>query len=131
MTRRDDVGERLEGEGTEDTTLDGDGDNTGDAGEGYRSSLWFGTTAAEESQGQSLDQLLAQEEPDAVEDPVANPDWNDRRRQRELAQLVSGGEGSHSRTDPDLLGRDAYDGGLSAEESALHVMKREPAPRTD
>ncbi len=73
MTRRDDVGERLEGDGTEDTILDGDGDNTGDAGDGYRSSLWFGTTAAEEFQGQSLDQLLAQKEPDAVEDLVANP----------------------------------------------------------
>ena len=29
MTRRDDAGEILEGDGTEDTMLDGNGDNTG------------------------------------------------------------------------------------------------------
>ena len=38
MTRRDDVGEVLEGDGAEDTLLDGNGDNTGDAGERYRGS---------------------------------------------------------------------------------------------
>ena len=62
MTRRDDTGELLEGDGTEDTMLDGNGDNTGDAGDRYRGSLRFGTTAAEASRGQSLDQLLAEEE---------------------------------------------------------------------
>lgn len=36
MTRRDDVGEPFDGYGAEDTMLDGDGDNTGDAGDRYQ-----------------------------------------------------------------------------------------------
>ena len=127
--RRDDVGEFLEGDGTEDTMLDGVGDNTGDAGDRYRGSLQFGTTAAEESRGQSLDQLLAEEEPDAVDDRAAEDDWSDRGPQREIAQLMTGGEGSHSRTDPDLLGMDRRDAGLSAEEAAMHVIRRQAGPR--
>lgn len=121
MTRRDDVGEALEGDGAEDTALDGDGDNTGDAGDRYRGSLRFGTTAAEEARGESLDQLLAEEEPDVV-GGAANPGWRSRISQRELAQLVTGGEGAHSRTDPDLLGLGREDTGLSAEEAALHLI---------
>jgi len=125
MTRRDDVGEFLEGDGAEDTMLDGDGDNTGDAGEGYRGSLRFGTTAAEEYCGQSLDQLLAEEEPDAVDDRAAEDDWSDRGPQREIAQLMTGGEGARSRTDPDLLGMGRRDAGLSAEEAAVHIIRRQ------
>jgi hypothetical protein len=120
MTRRDDAGEFLEGDGAEDTMLDTDGDNTGDAGDRYRGSRRFGTTAAEEARGQSLDQRLAEEEPDSVEDG-REPEWSDDRRQRhEVAQLVTGGGGSHSRTDPDLVGPDRGDAGLSAEDAALH-----------
>jgi hypothetical protein len=121
MSRRDDVGESLEGDGTEDTLLDGNGDNTGDAGDRYRGSLLFGTTAAEQSQGESLDQLLAEEEPNAVDDEGEYAEWSDRGTQREIAQLVAGGERSHSRTDPDLVGPDRGETGLSAEEAALHV----------
>jgi len=130
MTRRDDAGELLEGYGTEDTMLDGNGDNTGDAGDRYRGSLQFGTTAAEESRGQSLAQLLAEEEPDAVDDEGGEPERRDRRVQRELTQLMTGGDGSHSRTDPDLVGPDRGDTGLSAEEAALHVIQLPPTPTT-
>jgi len=130
MTRRDDVGELLEGDGAEDTMLDGDGDNTGDAGDRYRGSRRFGTTAAEEARGQSLDQRLAEEEPDPVEDG-RETDWGDDRRQRrELAQAVTGGDGAHSRTDPDLVGLDRRDTGLSAEEAALHLTQLPAAPAT-
>ena len=122
MSRRDDAGEFLEGDGTEDTMLDGDGDNTGDAGDQYRGSLGFGTTAAEESRGQSLEQLLAEEEPDA-DDERRDSDWSDRRSERDIAQLVTGADGSHSRTDPDLVGPDRRQAGLSAEEVALHVIQ--------
>src|ERR687897_285490 len=109
VTRRDAAGEFLEGDGTEDTLLDENGDNTGDAGDEYRGSDRFGTTAAERSQGDSLDQRLADEEPDAVDD--------------------DGGEGSYSRTDPDLVGPDQRGMGLSAEEAALHEV--DPADTTD
>jgi hypothetical protein len=33
-----------------------------------------------------------------------------------------GAEGSHSRTDPDLIGPDQGDTNLSADEAALHVI---------
>jgi hypothetical protein len=131
MTRRDDAGEILEGDGTEDTLLDENGDNTGDAGDRYQGSDRFGTTAAERSRGESLDQRLAEEEPDAVDDQGEHPDWSDRRAQREIAQLVTGGEGSHSRTDPDLVGPDQRDTRLSAEEAALHEVGPQPADTMD
>ena len=130
MTRRDDAGGILEGDGIEDTTVEEDGDNTGDAGDQYRGCLRFGTTTAEAARGRSLDQLLAEEEPDPVQDALGGSDGSDRRSRRELAQLVSGGDGSHSRTDPDLVGVDRGETGLSAEEAALHVIPRGPAPRT-
>jgi hypothetical protein len=130
MTRRDDVGEPLEGDGAEDTMLDGDGDNTGDAGDRYRGCGRFGTTAAEEARGQSLDQRLAEEEPEPVEDG-REPAWSDDRRQRrDVAQLMAGADGSHSRTDPDLVGLDRGDASLSAEEGALHPVQRSAGPAT-
>jgi hypothetical protein len=131
MTRRDDVGEVLEGDGVEDTTLDGDGDNTGDAGDRYRGSLLFGTTAAEQAPGQSLEQRLSEEEPDPVDDDSETPAGEDRRTQREIAQVVGGGDGSHSRTDPDLVGQDLVGSDLSAEEAALHVTQLPRGPTTD
>ncbi len=122
MTRRDDAGGLLEGDGAEDTLLDADGDNTGDAGDRYQGCDRFGTTAAEQARGESLNQRLAEEEPDSVEDG-RQPAWSDDRRQRrDLAQEVSGRDGSHSRTDPDLVGRGEGDRGLSAEEAALHLI---------
>ena len=75
MARRDDVGALLEGDGIEDTTLDGDGDNTGDAGDRYRGALQFGTTAAEASRGQCLDERLAEEEPDVSQEPRGDSEW--------------------------------------------------------
>jgi len=124
MTRRDDVGEFLEGDGAEDTALDPDGDNTGDAGDRYRGCRLFGTTAAEAARGQSLQQRLAEEEPDPIEGGGGEPRWSDdRRERRSLAQAVSGRDGSHSRTDPDLLGQDPGTRGLSAEEAALHPIQ--------
>jgi hypothetical protein len=131
VSRRDDVGEILEGDGAEDTMLDESGDNTGDAGDRYRGSQLFGTTAAEQAQGQSLDQRLAEEEPDTVDNVGDVPDGDDRRTQREIAQLVAGGDGSHSRTDPDLVGLDPSGSGLSAEEAALHLTQLSPERAPD
>jgi hypothetical protein len=111
------------------TRCSGDGDNAGDAGDGYRGSLRFGTTAAEQARGLFLDRLLAEEEPDAAEDDGgADLEAGDRRARRELAQLVAGADGSHSRTDADLIGPDRIDADLSAEEAALHVIRpRQPS----
>lgn len=122
MTRRDDAGGLLEGHGAEDTFLDGVGDNTGDAGDRYQASLWFGTTADEQARGQSLEQRLLEDEPDLIDDEASDANPAGRRDRNEIRQLVMGGEGSHSRTDPELVGVDTANAGLSAEESALHVV---------
>jgi hypothetical protein len=107
----------------------------------------FGTTVAEQRQGERLEQRLAHEEPDpanAFEDPLA--DWDmggddpdaisadddflgdgevgDRRSGR----LMAPDEGAHEDTEPDMV---AYDvgidgGGASAEEAAMHIVDDEP-----
>jgi len=69
-------------------------------------------------------------EPDADDDEDGDPDWSDRRTQREIAQLVTGGEGSHSRTDPDLVGLDRATW-AGRPKWPLHVAKPPPADTTD
>jgi Family of unknown function (DUF5709) len=113
-------------------TLEGDpGDDPLDAGvapaDRWSAGERFGTTLAEERAGESLDQLLAEEEPEP--DPYAA---GDRPRDAPLAsddaepragRLVAGDEGAHSDTEPDLVARDVgIDGGAAgAEEAAVHV----------
>ncbi|TDD48288.1 hypothetical protein E1263_33555 [Kribbella antibiotica] len=89
------------------------------AGEG------FGTTADEALQGETLDQRIAQEEPDV--DPyaeggedVGGPEVGTRRSGR----LVAPDEGAHSDGESDLVAEDiGYDGAAaSAEEAAVHVV---------
>jgi hypothetical protein len=93
----------------------------------------FGDTLAEERQGESLDQLLAEEEPEP--DPYADPDpaaESDLPRegpqsydeaQPRSGRLVAEDEGSHPRVDPDLVAQDVgIDGGAAgAEEAAVHL----------
>src|SRR5450432_2699722 len=74
-----DPSDNLEDDGTLDAsdTLDGDpGDDPLDAGiippDRWSAGEGFGTTLAEERAGESLDQLLAEEEPEP--DPYAEPD---------------------------------------------------------
>jgi hypothetical protein len=51
-----------------------------DAGDGWSAGEGYGTTSAEERAGESLEQLLAQEEPDADRDDDPNqPDDDDGR----------------------------------------------------
>ncbi len=104
------------------------------AGEG------FGTTEAEERTGESLDQLLAEEEPDV--DPYADEDWRpvtntDEESPDEDAaeslfdtpdpragRLVAEDEGAHPAEEADLVARDVgIDAGAAgAEEAAVHVV---------
>ena len=124
----------LEDDGTLDAsdTLDGDpGDDPLDTGilppDRWSAGEGFGTTLAEERAGESLDQLLAEEEPDpdpyaeaaeAEDDPLTGDDLEPR------AGLVAEDEGSHPDTEADLVARDVgIDGGAaSAEEAAVHVQ---------
>ncbi|MET7283553.1 DUF5709 domain-containing protein [Kribbella sp. NPDC005582] len=92
------------------------------AGEG------FGTTADEALQGETLDQRIAQEEPDVdpyAEDgeDVGGPEVGVRRSGR----LVAPDEGAHSDSESDLVAEDVgFDGAAaSAEEAAIHVVDDE------
>ena len=104
----------------------------------------FGTTAAEQHQGESLEQRMAQEEPDPAayfDDPLAEPDTvggddpdaiaadQDFLGDPEVGnarsgRLVAPDEGSHGDVESDLIAGDVgIDGGAaSAEEAAMHVV---------
>jgi hypothetical protein len=93
----------------------------------------FGDTLAEERQGESLDQLLAEEEPEP--DPYADPDPQAEsdlpregpeaydEQQPRAGRLVAEDEGAHPDTEPDLVAQDVGidGGGAGAEEAAVHV----------
>lgn len=108
----------------------------------------FGTTVAEQRQGESIERRLAHEEPDpanAIEDPLV--DWDmmgsddpdavsadddflgdgevgDRR----CGRLMAPDEGAHEDTEPDMVADDVGidGGGASAEEAAMHIVEDEP-----
>ncbi|GAA4355696.1 DUF5709 domain-containing protein [Angustibacter luteus] len=104
----------------------------------------FGTTFEEARQGESLDQRIAQEEPDpsaAFDDPLADVapdrddpdavddlddgfDGGDEVGDRRAGRLVDPDQGFGEDTEKDLVGYDAgIDGaGASAEEAAVHVI---------
>jgi Family of unknown function (DUF5709) len=133
-------------------TLDGDpGDDPLDRGvitpERWSDAIRFGTTAQEEQQGESLDQLLAEEEPDpaleldddlydedkaAAEDTTGDDDAGDEdvdgllidEPSPRAGRLVQEDEGAHVSGEADLVARDVgIDGGAAtAEEAAVHVV---------
>jgi len=127
-------------------TLTGDpGDDPLDRGvaapERWSAGMRFGTTAGEQQGGESLDALLAEEEPDAPadlddEDPedfAGDPDAADEDLDGLLlddgpdpraGRLVADDEGAHPDTEADLVAHDTgIDGGAaSAEEAAVHVV---------
>jgi hypothetical protein len=79
-----------------------------DAGEGYRGATRYGTTWQEERRGGSLDQLLAQEEPEqATDEPWTDEDMpsdEDRTALPRSGRLVAPDEGSHSDTEGEAVG---------------------------
>jgi len=127
-------------------TLDGNpGDDPLDRGvippERWTSAIRFGTTGAEQEDGESLDQLLAEEEPDIPAAPdedqpsdiAGDPDAGDEDVDGLLlddgpdpraGRLVAEDEGSEPVAEPDLVARDTgIDGGAAtAEEAAMHVV---------
>ncbi len=123
-------------------TLDGaPGDDPLDRGivapERWSAAMRFGATGAEQAAGESLDQLVAEEEPDlgAVEDR-ADPGWDENATDQDIARLLRE-PGSDARSgrltpadaadyavDDDLVAHDVGvdGGGASAEEAAVHVI---------
>lgn len=85
----------------------------------WSAGMRYGSTAAEQDEGESLDQRLGKEEPD-VGDGLLPDDGPDPRSGR----LVAADEGTRSPSEADLVARDAGadGGGASAEEAAVHVV---------
>jgi hypothetical protein len=124
----------LEDDGVLDAsdTLDGEvGEDPLDAGylppDRWSAGEGFGNTLAEERAGESLDQLLAEEEPEP--DPYADPELEPGSPAGEAAEprsgrLVADDEGAHPDAQADLVAHDVgIDGGAAtAEEAAVHVQ---------
>ena len=136
--------EDYEVEDASDTLIGDSGDDPLDRGvatpERWSAGMRFGTTAGEQQDGESLDELLAAEEPDPEadldedpEDVAGDPDAAeedldglllDDGPDRRAGRLVADDEGAHSDTEADLVAHDAgIDGGAAtAEEAAVHVV---------
>ncbi|HEY2506642.1 MAG TPA: DUF5709 domain-containing protein [Streptosporangiaceae bacterium] len=130
-----------------DTLDDGPGSDPLDRGvvppSRWTTALRTGSTAQEQQDGESLDQLLGQEEPDTDagldldDDEPAEDDRDEGATDRDIARLdhddgpdpragrlVATDDGDYAAPNPDLVASDAGadGGGASAEEAALHVV---------
>jgi hypothetical protein len=94
----------------------------------------YGNTEAEEARGESLDQRLAQEEPDRpVPDPRSGDYVGGEVGTERAGRLVEDDAGARTDTDSDLYASDiGIDGaGASAEEAAVHVIEDPMTPEED
>jgi hypothetical protein len=97
-----------------------------DAGDSYVAATRFGTTAAEEQEGPSLDQMLAEEELDVgADEPWTDediPSTDDEVPQSRTGRLEFPDEGEPGASDGDAFAIDVGidGGGASAEEAAVH-----------
>jgi hypothetical protein len=109
--------------------------------ERWSAGIKFGSTADEQESGESLDQLLAEEEPDTafdLDDDLPEDSDDDEEADEYLdglllddgpdpraGRLVAEDEGAHPDDEADLVARDVgIDGGAaSAEEAAVHVVE--------
>lgn len=92
--------------------------------------LTHGVTLAEQHAGESLDERLAEEEPDI--DPYADPTDYGTADPR-AGRLVAPGGGFGEDDEKDEIAEDiGIDGaGASAEEAAVHVIESEDGPETE
>lgn len=83
----------------------------------------YGTTAAEQERGESLDQRLAQEEPD-IDPDTPTDDRAGAAASPRAGRLVAPDEGAHSDEEPDAVAQDVGLAGsaASAEEAAMHIV---------
>ncbi|PWN05000.1 hypothetical protein DJ010_03350 [Nocardioides silvaticus] len=106
--------------------------------ERYSAGQGFGNTPAEEAQGETLEQRVAQEIPepdpyaeaDRGPDDIVDGDSDDGEVGDERAgRLVDPDEGAHEDTEASLVGTDVgIDGAAaSAEEAAMHIVPDEDA----
>jgi Family of unknown function (DUF5709) len=126
---------------SEDTLEDPEGDVEDQLDRGYSPpDRWsagqgFGNTAFEEASGETLDQRIAQEEPepdpyaeDSSEDDDADDSGDGEVGDRRAGRLVEVDEGLGEDTEAELVGEDVgIDGAAaSAEEAAVHVVVEQP-----
>jgi hypothetical protein len=130
---------------TTDTLSGAPGDDPLDRGvvppERWSAGIRYGVTAGEQTEGESLDQLLAEEEPDETleddEEPGDTEDLDDDAGDEDVdglllddgpdpraGRLVAEDEGAHPDEEEDLVASDVgIDGGAAtAEEAAMHVV---------
>jgi Family of unknown function (DUF5709) len=130
-------------------TLDGPpGDDPLDRGvvtpDRWSAGIRFGTTAGEQNEGESLDQQLAEEEPDDTLDAVEEEEEESSESGEDedageedvdglllddgpdprAGRLVAEDEGAHADSEADLVASDVGidGGGATAEEAAIHVV---------
>jgi len=133
-------------------TLDGaPGDDPLDRGvvapDRWSAGIRYGTTVEEEQEGESLDQQLAEEEPDvafdaddedndesgafAGDEDIADEDIDglllDDGPDPRAGRLVAEDEGAHADEEADLVASDVGPdaGGATAEEAAVHVVEED------
>jgi hypothetical protein len=86
----------------------------------------FGTTAEEQREGETLDQRLAEEEPDVSADDVPPGDFDeiDASPDARAGRLYAPDEGAHGDEESDAIAYDAgvSGGSASAEEAAVHII---------
>jgi len=161
MTERRHESEDLEDYEVDDSTdslIGAPGDDPLDRGvvppERWSAGIRYGTTAEEQEEGESLDQLLAEEEPDDTleltedeleddeedEEDVEESDAEDDAGDEDVdglllddgpdpraGRLVAEDEGAHPDEEEDLVATDVgIDGGAAtAEEAAVHVVEED------
>ena len=150
--------EDFEVQDSTDTLIGAPGDDPLDRGvvppERWSAGIRYGTTEEEQAEGESLDQLLAEEEPDDtleltedeleddeedeedVEESEADEDAGDEDVDGLLlddgpdpraGRLVAEDEGAHPDEEEDLVATDVGidGGGATAEEAAMHVVEED------
>jgi hypothetical protein len=134
---QDDEWDDIEDEGVLDASDTLDDDRVGDPldtgvapADRWSGANRFGTTIAEQRAGESLDQHLAEEEPDI--DPYADPRDDDEdeltrrgyEREERAGRLVAENQGFGPDDEGDEVAFDAGidGGGASAEEAAVHLV---------
>ena len=161
MTEKRHESEDLEDYEVDDSTdslIGAPGDDPLDRGvvppERWSAGIRYGTTAEEQEEGESLDQLLAEEEPDDTleltedeleddeedEEDVEESDAEDDAGEEDVdglllddgpdpraGRLVAEDEGAHPDEEEDLVATDVgIDGGAAtAEEAAVHVVEED------
>jgi hypothetical protein len=82
--------------------------------------LRYGVTADEEGRGESLEDKLAEEEPD-LDDDAVDEDFSYDSADAVAGRLVSPDEGFKPDREADEIGAEGGWGGESAEEEAIHI----------